>query len=392
MAKIESKVLLDYCLNYFKTFEEAPLNELDFAVFAKFCYFNYSCFIPNEKDSVLVKDIYDLSKAEKILNRIAYKEDDFKLFAAFCGNPRFRNLTIKFYSENTNPNLSEQFAAVTFITESKQFILAFRGTDATINGWKEDFDMSFKCPVPSQVSAVKYVETVGKFARNGMYLTGHSKGGNLAVYGFLKAKSRIRKRVLGIYDFDGPSFDELTLKQTHFEKYKHLIKKYVPSESLIGMIYEKPENCIVILSDGSGILQHNIVRWNISLASQQFVRADGIKSSYLNAMICVNEWVQKCDPSQKALMVDTLYTIVQEAGFKDVKEILQSKIKSLLTLRKEYKEISKTTREEIAASFKDLLGIYTSHLTTKDKKVEKLDEIDTYDAINVKKKHIKDRK
>ncbi|MFR2314502.1 MAG: Mbeg1-like protein [Bifidobacterium sp.] len=38
--------------------------------------------------------------------------------------------------------------------------VAFRGTDGTLVGWKEDFNMAVRCPVPSQESAYRYADSI----------------------------------------------------------------------------------------------------------------------------------------------------------------------------------------------------------------------------------------
>lgn len=68
--------------------------------------------------------------------------------------------------------------------------VAFRGTDGTLVGWKEDFNMAVRCPVPSQESAYRYADSI--LDRTERFLSakkspdimigGHSKGGNMAVY------------------------------------------------------------------------------------------------------------------------------------------------------------------------------------------------------------------
>ena len=72
-----------------------------------------------------------------------------------------------------------QFSAVCFHGKNWSF-LAFRGTDSTLAGWKEDFQISV-ARTGAQELAYEYAEKhlTGK---QKWYIGGHSKGGNLALY------------------------------------------------------------------------------------------------------------------------------------------------------------------------------------------------------------------
>ncbi len=87
------------------------------------------------------------------------------------------------------------------------------GTDDTIVGWKEDFNMSYQHPIPAQIQAVSYIDEVAAQTKKKIRIGGHSKGGNLAVYGAARCKSKFKKRIINIYNNDGPGFDEAFIKR-----------------------------------------------------------------------------------------------------------------------------------------------------------------------------------
>lgn len=125
---------------------------------------------------------------------------------ALAASPRFRNIQMLGYTEQFDAAEEKQFAAVCFQITPDLCYIAFRGTDSTLVGWKEDFNMAFKCPVPSQKTAVRYLTDAARHCRGKILVGGHSKGGNLAVYAAVKCSEDIQKRIERVYSHDGPGF------------------------------------------------------------------------------------------------------------------------------------------------------------------------------------------
>ena len=133
-------------------------------------------------------------------------------YHAVAANPRFSDVEMSAYCEQFDGGAQTQFAAVTFRLPSGTLVVAFRGTDDSLVGWKEDFNMAFQYPVPAQVSAAEYLKKVASLWDGPILLTGHSKGGNLAVYAAMNAEDEIKDRVERIYSLDGPGFPEEVVK------------------------------------------------------------------------------------------------------------------------------------------------------------------------------------
>lgn len=88
-----------------------------------------------------------------------------RLLTALAASPRFRDIRVMGYTEQMDQQAEKQFAAVTFQLPAGGGYVAFRGTDASFVGWKEDFNMAFQT-VPSQETAVAYL------ARAALYCPG----------------------------------------------------------------------------------------------------------------------------------------------------------------------------------------------------------------------------
>ena len=100
----------------------------------------------------------------------------------------------------------KQFAAVTYVIPNGPTVVAFRGTDSTIIGWKEDFMISYTS-VPSQDLALSYaIKHVGE-ADGDVIILGHSKGAHLALFAAAHLEEKYQDKLLHVYLNDGPGFN-----------------------------------------------------------------------------------------------------------------------------------------------------------------------------------------
>ena len=70
-------------------------------------------------------------------------------------NPRYRAVRITRYQSVFDADRAAQFSATTFACDEFVFV-AFRGTDASLVGWREDFNLALESPVPSQALGLAF--------------------------------------------------------------------------------------------------------------------------------------------------------------------------------------------------------------------------------------------
>ena len=164
--------------------------------------------------------------------------------------PRFRGVRLFAYTHEYDEAQAKQFDALSFLLPDGTLFVAFMGTDTSLAGWKEDFNMAFQYPVPAQVTAADYLARVAELWKDvPIVLTGHSKGGNLAVYAAMNAEDGVKDRIERIYSLDGPGFPEAVVNSFEYSSVSGRIVKIVPDSSVVGMVLETPERCIVVKSD-----------------------------------------------------------------------------------------------------------------------------------------------
>ncbi len=308
--------IIDYALlNAHKDFDTLPYNKVDGLVFSQLAYLSYDYIVPSIKedgDGLLLSDVAESNDYEAIFPLERTAERNKKLLNAVAYSKRYGQIKVNFYEDIFDPLKETQFCAITFILPNGDACIAFRGTDSTITGWKENFNMLFTSPVSAQTHSVPYVDEVAKKIKGNIILTGHSKGGNLAIYAGTKCSQFAKDKIVEIQAFDSPGFTkEFIESQEHIETEKKIVK-FIPEESLIGVLLNNRENYSIIKSEGSGIMQHDPFMWQVE--NGDFVQGEKLylKSQFFDATF--NDLVTNSDPVQKEQFIEALFSIINETN------------------------------------------------------------------------------
>lgn len=179
---------------------------------------------------------------------------------------RYSEMKIVACTETFKTNPAVQFAAATFILPDNTLVVAFRGTDDSLIGWKEDCDIFIKHVIPSHVLAVNYLENVAKHFEGDIIVIGHSKGGNVALYAGLNCSESTRARIKTLYNNDGPGFFDHSQFRT--KQYADLLPRYnhfIPSSSFVGVLLAFDKDYTVVKSKRLlGPLQHDLATWQVA--------------------------------------------------------------------------------------------------------------------------------
>lgn len=268
-----------------------------------------------------------------------------------------------------------QFNACTFILPDDTLVVIFRGTDDSLRGWKEDFDILVKDSIPSQKLAVDYLESVAQKFSGDIIICGHSKGGYVAQYGALNSKKEVRDRIKCIYNNDGPGFSDYTYLTS--DVYKELLPRYkhfVPQSSLIGMLLCHDDDYTVIKSNKlSGPLEHDLVSWQYDGDTLKTV-SDLTTIGKLTDMALYN-LVKGLGDNQKKAFDEVLTGILDgtgQVGLLDVKDNVIESLKGVKSANDATNSASQKEVNHIFASFiKDAIVESVRTLHTRDFKTVK---------------------
>ena len=221
---------------------------------------------------------------------------------------RFQDVVILDQVNDVDPARGIQFSAITMDVPGVGTVLAFRGTDANPVGWKEDFMMSYMTPVPAQAAALEYLKKVDAYTIGPLYLAGHSKGGNLALYSAAHTTPEIQARLRAIYSYDGPGLDDDTIASEGYRRIEPLIRSIVPHGSIVGMLMNYHPTFRVVQSNAASILQHDPFSWR--LLGRRFLEEESLSDGSRIMDRTIHEWLKSCSAEQRELFVTTIFSML----------------------------------------------------------------------------------
>ena len=312
-------------------FSQAPVNPVDALIFSSLCYTEFGDIVTDDPiRPVFFKDAVDhffsLPDHEK---RVRVKKD-LELLLEAAESPRFRNVGLCFYRDEMIEEEESQFAAMTFLLDDGSAFLSYRGTDYTLVGWKEDFNMSFQDTVPAQRKAAEYLTEFAGVFSGPMHLGGHSKGGNLAVFAAAEADTGIQARIRRVYNLDGPGFGSYLMGTEGYLSIVPKIETYIPQSSIIGMLLEHEEPYTVIKATQVGIMQHDPYSWE--LLGGNFIQAEDLSPDNKFMDKTLKHWLSGMTMEQRNEFVDTIFSLLGQGGAKKVYHLLHPQ--SISTLLK----------------------------------------------------------
>lgn len=305
---------LTYAQTALDSFDDRPFCAVDSLVFSWLSYLRLPSDMPRLTDWQGL-DVRELLRAEcyqDMIDDLWDPQGSRALLEAVAASPRYRGVRVCGYRAVSDVAMTEQFAAVTFRFPAGFSYVSFRGTDSTIVGWKEDFNMAFRCPVPAQESAAHYVDEVAAAIDGPLLCGGHSKGGNLAVYSAAMCSDGARNRIERAFSHDGPGFVEEFLSGDAFAGLSGRIDKTLPQSSIFGMMFETQEDYAIVESTEFSLLQHNPFSWVVD--GCDFVYRERLSAGARYVDGSIREMLLAVTPSERERFVDALFSVFEATG------------------------------------------------------------------------------
>lgn len=301
-------------------FTQDPPNEVDALIFASLAYIQYDMTSDAPVSLKSASDAFFAGDAPEARCRV---KADLELLRLAAESQRFGNARIAMYRDQFVPEQETQFAAMTFLLDDNTMFLAFRGTDYSITGWKEDFNMTFQQTVPAQRLALQYTREVALEYMLPMRLGGHSKGGNLAVFAAARCGPMIQERILEVYNHDGPGFTDYLMGDPGYLIMVPRIRTLIPQSSVIGMLLEHEEAYTVIRSKNISVLQHDPYSWE--LMGKSFIRMEELTANSRFLDSTLKTWFADMSNPERNQLVDVMFGLLGSGEVDMVQDILSPK-------------------------------------------------------------------
>ena len=332
--------------------EKIEFNEIDNLILARLSYFPFDGVI-GKGEEITLKEAHERTKILGTTGRTLQAED-VDLYPILAKSIRFGDCRLTNFVNKVEPEAEKQFSAVTVILPDDTIYVSYRGTDNTIIGWKEDFNMSFSTLVPSQIDSAKYLDDVAKRYKNKLRIGGHSKGGNLAVYAGAFCKPETKKQIIEVYNNDGPGFSDEVIETKEYEEILEKVHTYMPQTSIIGRLLKHKEEITIIKSTETGIMQHDLYSWQ--LMGDKFIRAKTTgPSDFIDNTI--TNWLKEVSPKQREDFIDTFFEILSTTKVKTVNELSSKWFKNAATMIKTYSNLSPETKKMMTKTLSTLLRV-----------------------------------
>ena len=337
-----------------KTFREVPFSEVDALVLAELSYLKMKGIVPGFGCSAGVgwSEVAGHPDVLQMFTDPLYGKQHKKVFELVASSRRYAKVRVNYYKEWSDEEQEAQFAAVTFLLGETSIFVSFRGTDETLLGWKEDFNMGYLKAIPSQRSALSYLKGAARYTKGRLILGGHSKGGNLAVYAAACAPEQVQARIQRVYSFDGPGFHKKFYAQRGFAAVQDRVCKIVPEQSTVGMVFANYGNYRVVQGYGAGMVQHDLMQWRIR--GGKFVYLKEVRGRSRRKSMIFNTWVNSLSKRQIVLFVETLYGLLRSAQISNVSELLRKPFSVLRQMVQNFRKMDKGKKKMLFQIIKKL--------------------------------------
>lgn len=366
--------ILEYLETQLATFDEVPFGAVDAALLSQACMFDAPWAVPAISTGAQERHMFgrlltrggkpkgarfrDLARAERfetLLRGFTPNELKRELFGLIA-SPRFRDLALCDYQSVFDEASHTQFAAMTFVWHDEFAYVGFRGTDISFAGWRENFDMAYREPVRAQELAAAYLDTVAGHLPERLFVGGHSKGGNVALFAAAMCREDVRARIERVWCHDAPGFragSQVLERAAHLAERIHMT---VPQDSLVGMLMDVPVTPQVVQSDAfGGIDQHSLFTWEV--AGDDFAYLEHVADASRTVHDAINEWLAAMEPSDVERVVEALFAAAEASSAADARAFLRLGPDTLKSVREAARCIDDASREVLSQALGDLAAI-----------------------------------
>lgn len=329
---------METILNYVRlrkdlSFEERSFNNIDALILSEMAYVNWVDL--KEEDTLLIeacKNYISQYTKEQMSTDFAFSSNIPALIFAISKSHRYQNIKIKKYQEVFDEDKNVQFAAVCFELEDGTLFIAYRGTDSSIVGWKENMQMTYTCDLPCHKLAQEFMADVlnaipekkslfgliKKKVYPKIYLAGHSKGGHLAMHAGIENKE-FYPYITQIYNFDGPGFRSEYYEQNDLSNVLEKIITFRPENSIVGRLLDHKEKSVIVKAEGQGLLQHDPFNWSIDI--DDFIYTDKLTKESDEALAYIDRMLMVKSDEERKTYIDLVFSLMDKLDIKTVNDL-----------------------------------------------------------------------
>ena len=342
------------------TFDQEPLNILDKVCINEIGYLTYEKWLTASdlKKSINLHDFAEGKELNPDYSFMVTKER-VELAEAIVRSRRFASLSLSNYRSVLDKEVEKQFAAMIFsLPELDYHQLVFRGTDDSVIGWKEDFQLTYSREIPAHRSAMTFLEDHLPNLSGHITVSGHSKGGNLALYSAVQSSTSLREKIAELLLLDSPGLMKSLLEKPSYQELKARMTVIRPQDSVVGVMLYWDRPAQLVAAEGIGFAQHNALSWEVDLATNDFAYEDQPTELSQRLEETFQEWIETLPKQQLKQVCDLVFDTILDSGIESLDDIGIQALPQIGQMLQEFGNLSDKQKKVLQDGFNQLLWIF----------------------------------
>ena len=342
------------------TFDQEPLNILDKVCINEIGYLTYEKWL-TASDLKNPINLHDFAEGKELNPDYSFMvtKERVELAEAMVKSRRFASLSLNNYRSVLDKEVEKQFAAMIFsLPELDYHQLVFRGTDDSVIGWKEDFQLTYSREIPAHRSAMTFLEDHLPNLSGRITVSGHSKGGNLALYSAVQSSTALREKISELLLLDSPGLMKSLLEKPSYQELKAKMTVIRPQDSVVGVMLYWDRPAQLVAAEGIGFAQHNALTWEVDLTTNDFVYEDQPTELSQRLEETFQEWIETLPNQELKQVCDLVFDTILDSGIESLDDIGIQALPQLGQMLQEFGNLSDKQKKVLQDGFNQLLWIF----------------------------------
>lgn len=342
------------------TFDQEPLNILDKVCINEIGYLTYEKWL-TASDLKKPINLHDFAEGKELNPDYSFMvtKERVELAEAIVRSRRFASLSLSNYRSVLDKEVEKQFAAMIFsLPELDYHQLVFRGTDDSVIGWKEDFQLTYSREIPAHRSAMTFLEDHLPNLSGRITVSGHSKGGNLALYSAVQSSTALREKIAELLLLDSPGLMKSLLEKPSYQELKARMTVIRPQDSVVGVMLYWDRPAQLVAAEGIGFAQHNALSWKVDLAANDFAYEDQPTELSQRLEETFQEWIETLPNQELKQVCDLVFDTILDSGIESLDDIGIQALPQIGQMLQEFGNLSDKQKKVLQDGFNQLLWIF----------------------------------
>lgn len=342
------------------TFDQEPLNILDKVCINEIGYLTYEKWL-TASDLKKPINLHDFAEGKELNPDYSFMvtKERVELAEAIVRSRRFASLSLSNYRSVLDKEVEKQFAAMIFsLPELDYHQLVFRGTDDSVIGWKEDFQLTYSREIPAHRSAMTFLEDHLPNLSGRITVSGHSKGGNLALYSAVQSSTALREKIAELLLLDSPGLMKSLLEKPSYQELKAKMIVIRPQDSVVGVMLYWDRPAQLVAAEGIGFAQHNALTWEVDLAANDFAYEDQPTELSQRLEETFQEWIETLPNQELKQVCDLVFDTILDSGIESLDDIGIQALPQIGQMLQEFGNLSDKQKKVLQDGFNQLLWIF----------------------------------